>query len=607
MSNNLFFVTNFIKQFACIVVCLVCVVVCSISSTTVTVGSADGGGLGLIDAETSELFVDGVLECDEATTIVFTQTVTVSGDIEILVTHDSTFVLGDGIADASVTIKPASTALAAQLIFNVAEGTTLEVQVLNSVFFKAATDVPLYVTFRGKGSTRFRMPSGRHIWFGPANDETFDVGVFVQILMDLFAEDVEQGVHQVVFEPWSYLGEDEEDEEAVNISPHLTTWITFGPSSALRFLSYNATGVDSEVAGYGTLAFDVCHAGSGRTILALEAGEEPGDAYDAGINIWGSLVVGTGEDAAVTAQDLRLEVYPHKRAGMCAVVSIIDEVAFTELVADHEDPSEEDAVAWVARSVGDRRGLVVMNKNHTYPFLCANLEGAASLQESLWASSQELQGYQPGFILGDNGQLRIRHNLFLEYIAGATNQAVDPEQLGGEGATESMVKRHNPAACIIDQVGTYGASVDEEWDMEYEGTSVATILLEGTAGCYFYCGASAATQSILTEIEIDEDTEYEQIDATIGLGLYDGVFCPVLNQVGIQSTAESLLIDREGNPLLTDDTESRCLDGEQVLDIEGELSVVSVLGRFGCPPNGYITFPSIRIDYAGREMDKVIV
>ena len=576
-------------------------------SAPITVGSSNGAGLGLIDADTSELFPDGVLTCSTSKTMVFTQTVTLSGDIEIQVNADSVLTLGTGSGGGAVTIKPAPDALAAQLIFNVAAGKVLEVRVLNSVFFKAATDLPLYVTFRGKGSTVFRMPSGRRISFGPANATVFDCGVFVQVLMDLFADDVAQGVQQVVFEPWSYDAEDEEDEGAVNTTINRTTWIQFGPSSCLRFLSYNVTGIDEEVAGYGTIAFDVCHAGIGRTILSLAAGDRPGNAYDAGINLWGSLVLGTGIRDAVTSADLRTEVYANKRAGTRAIMSIIDDVAFASLVADPENPSIEDASAWVERSVSDRRGLVVLNNNHTFPFLCANLEGAVSLQTSLWATSQASVGYQPGFILADNGQLRIRHNLFLEYIAGATNQALDPEQLAGPGATDSMVKKHNPSALIIDQVGAYGASVDSSWDMAYEGTSVASVLLEGTAGCFLYCGASAATQSIITELAVDEETGDEQVDATIGLGLYDGVFCPVLDDNGVQSTVESLLIDRSGNPLLVDDTQSRCLDGEHVLDVEGELSIVSVLGRWGFPPNGYITFPSIRIDYAGREMGKVTV
>jgi hypothetical protein len=576
-------------------------------SAPISVGSSNGAGLGLIDADTSELFPDGLLTCSTSKTIVFTQTVTLSGDIEIQVNADSLLTLGDGSEEGAVTIKPAPDALAAQLIFNVAAGKVLEVRVLNSVFFKAATDLPLYVTFRGKGSTVFRMPSGRRVSFGPANATVFDCGVFVQVLMDLFADDVAEGVQQVVFEPWSYDAENEEDEDAVNTTINRTTWIQFGPSSCLRFLSYNATGIDEDIAGYGTIAFDVCHAGIGRMILSLAAGDEPGDAYDAGINIWGALVVGTGIHDAVTSVDLRTEVYANKRAGTRAIMSIIDDVAFASLVTDPENPSIEDAAAWVERSVSDRRGLVVLNNNHTFPFLCANLEGAVSLQASLWATSQASTGYQPGFILADNGQLRIRHNLFLEYIAGATNQALDPEQLAGEGATDSMVKKHNPSALIIDQVGTYGASVDGSWDMAYEGASIATILLEGTAGCFLYCGASAATQSILTELAVDAETGDEQVDATIGLGLYDGVFCPVLDDSGVQSTAESLLIDRSGNPLLVDDTQPRCLDGEHVLDVEGELSIVSVLGRWGFPPNGYMTFPSIRIDYAGREMGKVTV
>ncbi|MDQ5890665.1 MAG: hypothetical protein QG604_539 [Candidatus Dependentiae bacterium] len=573
----------------------------TLSDEGVRFGSDDGTGAGFIDETQNSLFKGGVFVFDFVTKMIMTNTVTLSGDIELLVESDAVLTLGDDSSD-DVVIKPSDDATYAHLIFNVVSGKTLEIDVVNNVYFQASATVPLLITFRGKGTTIFRLPSGVTLSFGPESADSSSVGVCVQVLMDLDIDDISIGMQQVIFEPWSYAQEDSHDEGARNTATNKTTWIRFGTSSSLRFISYNATGTDDSIAGYGALAFDVCHAGTGRTILDLAPGVIPGLGYDAGINIWGSLIVGTGEDSVVTTSDLRTKVYPHKRAGMLAVLSITDDLAFSTLVENIDD----DAAGWVARGPNDRRGLVIVNNNTTYPYLASNLSNASSLETSDWAPSQKQKGYQPGFILGDNGQLRVGHNLFLDYVAGAINQAVDPLQLGGADATSATVKLHNPSAFIVDQLGVYGASVDASYDMTYAGTSYGTMVLEGTAGCYFRCGASWDSGVIDNVLDTDSDTGAETLDATIGVGVYDGTFCPVLDVNGVQSHAESIWIDRAGNPFLMDDDGPRCLDGEHVLDIEGEFSIVSVIGRFGFPPNGYITLPSIRIDYTGQENNGVL-
>lgn len=565
-------------------------------------GSSDGSGVGLIDPTTSSLFRGGTFTFDLVTNMTFVDTVALSGDIELSVTNDAVLTLGTGVPDADVIIQPADSATCAQLIFNVAEEKTLEVRMLNNVYFQANATIPLIVTFRGKGSTVFRLPSGKTLSFAPAAPDSASIGVAVQVLMDLTADDIASGVQQVVFEPWSYAQEDSGDSSSVNTDTNKTTWILFGPSSFLRFVSYNETGTDTDTPGYGSLAFDVCHEGTGRTLLDLAPGIISGLGSDAGINIWGSLVVGTGESGAVIASDLRENVFPNKRAGMLAIVSIIDDMAYHTLVED----VEADLPAWLDRDASMRRGLVVVNNNTTYPYLASNLSHAPSLETSDWAASQKIKGYQPGFILGDNGQLRIRHNLFLDYVAGTTNQAVDPLQLGGSAGAPSTVKLHNASAFIVDQLGAYGASADVSYDMSYAGTSFATIVLEGTAGCFFRCGAASDSGTIVNEITTDSDTGAETLDVTIGVGVYDGTFCPVLDSNGVLSATESIVIDRYGNPILNDGSDARCLDGEHALDIEGELSFVSVLSQFGFPPNGYVTIPSIQIDHAGREIDGVL-
>lgn len=568
-------------------------------------GSTDGTGAGTINQSTNTIFDDGVFTFGDAANITllsFNQTVSLCGDIELHAAVDATVIFGDGTTDGQVIFKPLTGAPAAQLIFNVDAGRTLEVQVLNTTRFYGNASIPLYVSFRGAGTTRFRLPSGVTLSFGPA-PSTNRHGVILQVLMDLMAADIANGVQQVVFEPWSYAAQDSSDPSSVNTHVDLNTYITLGRSTALRFVSYNVTGTDATTPGYGALAFDVCQAGRGRTILELAAGASPGDGLDAAINIWGNLITGTGTHGAVLASDLRTGVSANKRAGMLAIISIIDDVALNASFDDPTDPSHDEAVAWVARDRTHRRGLVVANCNQTYPYLLSNLSGALSLELSDWAPSQAATGYQPGFILGDNGQIFIRHNLFLDYVAGSANMLVSPTQLAGSGVgTTSTVKFRNPAALITDQIGVYSPSTDSEtWDMAYEGTTHASIILEGTAGVFMRSGASAATGTLVALVEA-MSASWQALDATIGSGVFDGTYCPVLNVDGSQSAAEAIVTDSYGQPLLTVGDSAACLDGHYALDIEGQLSIISTLGRFGEAPNGYVTIPSIRIDHTGTEI-----
>ncbi len=564
----------------------------------ISFGSSDGTGAGLLSQSDDTVLHDGVFVFDDITQATLTDVVTISGDIELQVLADATIIVGDGVVGHDVVIKPATGAPYAQIIFNVAVDTTLEIQLLNDCYFKAGTNLPLYVSFRGKGTTVFRMPSGRILSFGPASDLSSAYGVAVQVVMDLSEQDIAAGVDQVVFEPWSYVVDE------VNTRLDKTTKIMFGRSSSLRFFSYDEFGIDGTDNGYGSIAFDVSHAGTGRTILDLAAGVTPGDRYDAGINIWGSLVVPS--DEVVSNVDLREQTFPHRRAGVLALINIVDNLAFDAVVDDADNPSLLQAASWVARGADDRRGLVVLNHNKSYPHLASNLARAQSLQQSQWAITQkDGSGYQPGCVIGDNGQIRIAHNLFLDYVACSTNQVITPTVLAGAGATTAQVKRRNPSAFIVDEVGFYAdSSENEEWDMQYAGDRRASMILEGTAGCFFRAGASSLTGNPINEI-VTRTTGAQELDTTIGVGLYDGNFCPVLDGRGVQSLHESILVARDGNPLLYDEEGVRCFDGEQVIDIEGEFGVISVLGRFGFAPNGYINIPSIAIDHTGKEKDEV--
>jgi hypothetical protein len=268
------------------------------------VGSADGTGDGLLSATVDGALNSGVFVFNDITQMVLKNVVTLSGDIEFKVEEDAILVIGESEQDESVTVKPAAGAEYAQLVFNVDAGRVLEVHVLNDLYFKAAAALQLYVSFRGKGTTIFRMPSGRTISFGPASNASPVYGVSVQILMELSEQDVAQGVQQVIFEPWSYVA------DAVNTRLDTTTKIMLGRSSSIRFFSDNEFGIDGIETGYGTVAFDACHSGTGRMVLDLAAGVVSGDRYDAGVNIWGSLITGTGFDDEVINEDLRTSLSP---------------------------------------------------------------------------------------------------------------------------------------------------------------------------------------------------------------------------------------------------------------------------------------------------------
>ena len=565
------------------------------------IGSGEGNDAAILSDVIDGVTFGGVVLLKDITKITMNNTVLLSGDIEFVVEDDALLIIGDENSEGSVCIAPTENAEYAQLIFNVAAEKVLEVQVRSDLYFKAGATIPLYLTFRGKGLTVFRMPSGRTISFSPYSENSSDYGVAVQVLMDLSYNDVVAGMQQLIFEPWSY------SVDHINTRTDKTTWISFGRSSSLRFFSANEQGVDGSTSGYGAIAFDVAHSGTGRMIVDLAAGEQPGDRLDAGINVWGSLIVGTGDDESITSEDLRLHTAPHKRAGVTALMSIVDAVAFNAVIASPDEPSQQDAAAWVARGASSRRGLVILNHNKTYPHLAANLARAYSLQSSAWAVSQKNgSGYQPGFIVGDNGQIRIAHNLFLDYVACSAKQLIDPIVLAGAGATLGMVKLRNPAALIIDQVGQYAPSTNSAtWDMQYHGLSRATVVLEGSAGCFFRAGASSFSGQCLNEITV-LPSGAEHLDVTIGTGVYDGSFCPVLEKSGVQSMHESILVDRNGNPILYDESGVLSLDGEHVLDIEGACTISSVMGRFGFAPNGYITIPSIAIDHTGQEKSEVV-
>jgi|GEM_PF-3153451 len=340
-----------------------------------------------------------------------------------------------------------------QLIFNPAEGKTIVVNLYTDLIFNSAdpltgfaghstspgAPVPLYVTFRGRGTTIFVMPSGATIYFGPPSPgHTADtslpsssplytattplssagvrVGVYMeQTSLDVFGNPAVNGNAdwsvsqraQVLFQKWSYGADAFQD--GMNGNTDLDTWITFGQFSCLYFFSDNYLGVTEEFvdvlgtgalvpgapvyqAGYGSVAFDPSNEGSGRMILQINRGQNPrgNDFTDAGINVYGALLTptafGTTRSAPVVFNsDFRNGIYFNQRAGINAVLRVVDDVAYNELVL---------AYAQAAGSTAGGSGSELVDDWITsQAALYGAQTGAGAVAASIAAAAADATGY----------------------------------------------------------------------------------------------------------------------------------------------------------------------------------------------------------------------
>lgn len=505
-------------------------------------------------------------------------TVYISGDREISLLDESgstaTIDIGASagrlltdFSNNGVTITPSVGGGDAQLVFNVAAGNTLTVNVWNNLSFignyqslteNTGNNSSLYVTFRGKGQTVFRLPSGVQISFGdtrvPAVAHSH--GTHVRVLMDQFASDAES-TSQVVFEKWSY------QTDSVNgfTAPH--TYITFGANSSLIYCSSESTGTLKTVPGCGSIAFDPTNVGTGR--LVLELGRGFSSFTDAAFNICGARVITTG-DTSPTNREIRENISLWQRAGDQAIFRIVDNVLVrhygsgnSALLAHRSDETK-------------RRGLVVINHNNTFPRLANYFDQSPSLTASPW---RQMPAVQPGFILGNNGKISIGQNLFLDYIAASINKDISGDENYGSHSN-CVLKKHNPSALIVDGYAFYKRKLSGTSLYDNE-LAQAEIALTGNAGIFVRCGASSQTNDIVSR-ELDSS-----IACTLGRASYDGNV--------------ALITDNEGYPL---PSQSSNLDGECAFDIEGDLKVSTT--AFGDFAKGFINVPSILIDHTGAEL-----
>jgi len=556
---------------------------------------------------------------------------------------------------------------ASQLVFNVAEGKVIVVNLYANLDFQSAdalpsydagdvsstgAPVPLYVTFRGRGSTVFRLPSGARLRFGPPNPghtafNTTDIdgspivipadaplsthGVHVQVFMeqgyiDAYGNEFVGPQQQLCFEKWSY-DVDTSVAPAMNTDLSLDTWITFGQLSSFSFMSDNYAGVSEtwndnlitnglqDVAeqlfqtGYGSVSFDPSNKGTGRLILQLCPGQDPNgnDFKDAGFNIYGALLVPTVPSttrapAIVLNSDFRLGVYFNQRAGAKALMRVVDNVSFSERVNFASGDFFANPSGWLTRPVSDRRGLVIINHVNSIPHFTNNYEGALRIDDSLWAQWND---YEPGFILGVNGQLEVYSHNFVDYIANNFNQPISTAHANLSVYTPGLVKKHNPAALYAQTIPTFprrSTRQTDQWgipisDLQYVANSHPSIVLQGDAGFFVRAAAANDTEAFVKKLflqpftkefyfldQIVADDILQVITIALGIGTYDGTYIPVS--------------DAYGNNIM----QSTELDGAHALDVEGKLSVVSQEGLRGEPVAGFFTVPPVEIDYAGREV-----
>lgn len=541
-------------------------------------------------------------------------TLTVDGDRVISLagpeaTQAATIKIGANSTSGSVTIKPVDET-DAQLLFDVEKpGSVLTVEVLNDLLFEGndTGNKPMHLSFRGHGTVRFRMPSGRTISFAPETPGTSTVGTKVRILMEQKRSEAADAP-MVSFEKWSYAAADSNTDLALH------SFVKVGQHSTFEFVSQHKNGLPDSTGsvdyGYSAVEFDPSNQGTGRLIIDIAKGVTDGDFADGSFNIYGSYIEGGGAGVTdVVTADFRTGITHKYRAGLEATVRIADGVLRTHFDGD---------AAGLATHLADtdnRRGLVILNHNHSFPRLANNYDQATAqgteeeytadgffgLVDTQWFVANTTQ---TGFVLGNNGTLEVQHNTFLDYIAGAANAPLTEFPVAGThvkaGATtastdshyQTKVKKHNPAALIIDGYAyrKTGTTAAEDLAFVYDSTDIAHVKLLGNAGMFVRVGAQSAADA-LAKLSINadgtraDDTSNTYIDATIGKGAYDGFWIPFMD--GADVSAE------------------QSTNGEVALDIEGPVRFVSsdvTIGETEYTAAGYVNVPSVLLDHRGKEL-----
>jgi hypothetical protein len=508
--------------------------------------------------------------------------------------------IGETAGAGAVTLTPQAGADCILLCDVLAAGSVLEVQLLNNLICQGNGAKPFYFGVRGKGEVRFRIPCGKHITFRSTAHNT--AGAHVRILMDQNRAEMEQ-YSQLSFVPWS----GEEDE--INTDTSLHSVIEIGQNSSFTFVSQHKSGLVDPTGsidyGYGCVSFEP-FTGTGRMILKIAGGNAAADFKDGAFNIYGNYVAGSGiNETDVHTADLRENVLYKYRAGIAATMRINNTIELAQY-------TEEEASGFL-NDLLNRRGLVVLNYNNSYPRLANNydqtvleaaeedIESVVGLTSSKWFEANTVQ---TGFVLGNNGVIDIATHRFLDYFAGRVNAdlsefPIDAVHVAEDATLEdgthtaAKVKKHNPSALIVDgyafrKTGTTAAA-DPLFEYDSPTTEFAQILLRGSAGVYARVAADSES-GVMSNVTIDGDgtqsgdTSNTYVSGTLGRAPYDGSSVMLYTEEGVVDPAISL-------------------EGEIAVDVEGPLRIKST-ATFddALPPLGYITLPSILINHRGVEL-----
>ncbi|MCF7910814.1 hypothetical protein K9L16_04020 [Candidatus Pacearchaeota archaeon] len=557
-----------------------------------------------------------------------------------------------------------------QLIFYAAADHTITVSCGYDLTFSGSQgygdfkDVEMVVTFSGQGTTKFLLNDynpdystlGASLSFtgtaysGARGTTLHRAGTKAYIIMDQTeAQAITNGQNKVVIQRNGYHGTWDSTAEDY-LYQKRANHILIGPGSFITYLSTNATGLaandTSTVGGYGSLAIDPTHAGTGRMVLRI-AGDDNSfyNFNDGGLIIAGHYVTG------LTAANFRNNVYLNAIAGQKALFRIIDSVDYSHNPSATYDPDDADA-----------RGLLVINENTTVPKLAADPYGdigdydflASDYNYSLyglqtpnslsygnyhdgayyyWAydyawfrarnnawqrTGQNDLNVQTGFVMGVNGWMDVYHKTFLDYVAANINRTdrfavedIYDYTLGADWTyaartTDQYIKERNPASFVVDGLNFYSNynayfddgtyyQVTNPADASFDRTRHAHIVFYGDAKMYAHCsrnadGTTFGTSSVNNNYGPFFDTNGELVYTfTVGSGTYNGEYVTSTNLTSTINAGE----------------------GANVIDIQGQLSVWSK-ARNDAPARsayvagasteqGEINLPTVQIDYLGRE------
>lgn len=547
---------------------------------------------------------------------------------------------------ADTFISTDTTAGHGHLSFYAGECTGYFIQVDNDLIFTGSNhgDRSMYnreltLTFSGPGQVVFHLATGKMVgfegFFGDGNAATtgwdaywddYDMtgsGVMVYITMDqTYDEAVVQGVNKLIFERFYNFNQEAEDAgSATGIRDSVK--ISIGKNSFITYISGNDSGVldcdGGTGVGYGSLAFDPMCYGPGRMLLHLKgsyfvdaAGEIVGITN--GYNDGALVISGHYVEDMMTMDGIRLGVNLNQPAGVEAICRIIDEQAIRggqELYWNTGEPyilyQDEFGEPIINPSAGgpfdgmpSRRGLMVFNENKSIPSFAAD-----TYVNNEWATKYTFSvlnlgstSIRQGFILGTNGKMELFHNTFLDYLAGSTQM----RQVGlvdqfGATVSDTTRKFHNPSAFIVDGLGILdvnNVNATTPYDTESLlfpeyiadaagwGGRHAQILLRGDARLYLRSCAMNDGFVDVGELEangmggyiypITGDRTYSfTINFDDEEGAYDGSFIS-----GIASHG-GLWYETIG-------------EGNNVLDVEGKLSIRSTKDDNRTNESGFVTF-----------------